>query len=60
MLMSVYFIDDKVQNIDVVKTAFSHIITYKIERSEDKPYADQQTDCACVDHIIENLDMNID
>lgn len=56
----VYFIDDKAHNIDMVKTAFPKIVTYKIERPEDKPYAGQQTECACVDHIIQDLNIIID
>lgn len=52
----VHFIDDKAQNIDLVKTAFPGVKTYFITRPEDMPYGYILSKCDCVDNIIKSLD----
>lgn len=52
---TIYYIDDKAENIDPVKTAFPSVQTYFLQRPEDHPYADRASECACADHIIRGL-----
>lgn len=51
----VHFIDDKTENIDMVKTAHPSVMTYFIQRPEDHPYADRPSACDCADRIIYDL-----
>lgn len=55
----IHFIDDKAKNIDAVKRAFPEVITYFIQRPEDHPYADDPSECACVDRVIRGLDIDL-
>jgi hypothetical protein len=55
----IYFIDDKVENIDAVKTTYRQVSTYLIERPEDSPYGGWPSECECVDYRIEQLNMTI-
>lgn len=55
----IYFIDDKVTNIDTVKKKFPHIETYFLKRTDDSPYAILSSTCACTDHTITDLQLQL-
>ncbi len=52
---AIAFVDDKAQNIDVVKQAYPSVKTYFIKRPEDQPYGDTQSVCECADVTIAGL-----
>jgi len=56
----IFFFDDKVKNIDAVKTAHKDVTTYLIERPEDHPYGGRPSTCECADHVIKDLDFTIE
>jgi hypothetical protein len=52
----VYFVDDKPENISVVKEKLKEkVTTYFIARPEDKPYSGQPFTCDCSDFNIQSL-----
>jgi hypothetical protein len=51
----IHFVDDKAKNVDQVKKEHPEVITYFMQRPEDKPYADKVSQCAYVDRVIESL-----
>jgi len=55
----VHYIDDKAKHIDEVKERYPHVITYFIQRPEDKPYASTSSQCDCANYIITDLSMTI-
>ncbi len=56
---AVYLFEDKAKHIDEVKQRFPKVITYFIQRPEDKPYAKFASVCECADYVIENLDIRL-
>ena len=55
----IYFIDDKSENVDLVKAAFPQVTTYFMQRPEDSPYGDRPSTCECADHTVKGLDFTI-
>lgn len=52
----IHFIDDKAKNIQAVKQAHPHVITYFISRPEDNPYEGACPTCQGADHAIADLE----
>lgn len=56
---TIFFVDDKLQNIQDVKKNHPKVQTIFIARPEDKPYADSCPTCSGADIAVESLEFDI-